>query len=121
VTAEPAPAPAPTYSLETAHVDLGPAQTVGATSASVDRALAPVRTRLDACYRAALPRASTRDGTATLHLETDDVGNIRQATVTGNLASDVGACMSKSVIGRKIANVDTGHASADVPLMYRPR
>lgn len=126
-TPEPAPvAPppvvaAPAYSLDSAHVDLGGAQTVGATAAGVDRALAPVKARLDACYRTALPKASVVDGTASLHLETDDVGTIRQAIVMGSLAAETGACVSKAVVGRKVANVDTGHASADVPMVYRLR
>ena len=55
----------------------------------------PVRSRLDACYRAALPRASSADGTATLRLETDDVGAIRRATVTGPLANELSPCISK--------------------------
>jgi len=119
-----APAPvAPRYSIDTAHVDIGGATVTGATAASVERAITPVKPRVDACYRAALPRLTgPLEGAATLHLETDDVGVIRRASVNGVLlGSEVGPCIAKVVVGRKVANVDTSAASADVPLSYRAR
>ncbi|MBX3234069.1 MAG: protein kinase [Labilithrix sp.] len=125
VTAAPASssASARAFSLERARVDLGTPVVTGATSASVERAIVPVKSRIDLCYRAALSRAASPvEGAATLHLETDDVGNVRRANVTGALAStDVATCIAKAVTGRRIANVDTGHATAAIPLTYRAR
>jgi hypothetical protein len=120
--AAPAPAAAP-YDRELAHVEVGaPLQVSGATSLAIQAAIAPTHARLDACYRDALPRISgSVAGAATLHVETDDVGVVRRAQVAGALASDVGACIVHAVIGGRVRNVDTGVASADLPLTYRPR
>jgi serine/threonine-protein kinase len=124
VVAAPAPAPtpaAPAYAIDRAHVDLGAATTMGATMTSVERAISPVKSRIDVCYRAALPHLSTLEGTGVLHIETDDVGNIRRASVTGAVQGEAGECIAHAALGRRVANVDTGLASADIPLAFHAR
>jgi len=133
--AAPAPPPAPAPSppavaavvtqppLANAHVEIGGAtQAVGATTLGFQRALAPATTRATACYRDALARLpAPAEGNGMLHVETNDIGVIKQARTTGALSNEVGDCIAKAVIGAKVPNVDTGNASADVPLAYRLR
>ena len=115
--------PLPSYDRDFAHIEVGvPLRVSGATPLAVRAAIGPARTKLDACYRDALPRiAGSFDGSATLHVETDDVGVVRNAYVRGALSTEVGPCIARAVIGARVRNVDTGIASADVELTYRAR
>jgi len=119
----PAPPPEPTYDLASARVDVGVAANVaGATASSVTRAVSEAGAQLTACYRAVLPRLSgATEGRAVLHVETDGAGVITDARLGGALAGSIGSCIASAVRGRRVANVDTGSASADVPLAFRPR
>jgi hypothetical protein len=56
-----------------------------------------------------------------LHIETDGTGTITDARFTGPLGQSIQRCATPAVIGRRIANVDTGSASADIPLAFRAR
>jgi hypothetical protein len=77
---------------------------------------------MNACYKAALPRLSgTLEGAGTLHVETDGEGVITDARWAGPFDGDVGRCIAAAVRGRRVANVDTGSARADVPLTFRAR
>jgi hypothetical protein len=88
----------------------------------VNRALASVAPQLTACYRALLPQLSGPvDGEATLHIDTDGAGTITDARFSGPLGQSIQRCAASAVVGRRIANVDTGSASADIPLVFRPR
>jgi hypothetical protein len=83
--------------------------------------LATAKGKLEACARDA-PRRLRRgplEGTGTLHLETDDVGVVRRASVKGGLPPELGDCVARAVAGARIRSVDTGIATADVPLAYR--
>jgi hypothetical protein len=117
-----APAP-PRLDVTQAKVLVQPAVRVsGATAGSVNRAVASAAVPLTACYRAALPQLSAPlDGEATLHIETDGAGTITDARFAGPLGSAVQACAASALIGRRIANVDTGSASADIPLVFKAR
>jgi hypothetical protein len=117
-----APAP-PRFDAASARVLVGsPAHVSGATVSSVNRALAPAAAQLTACYRAVLPQLSGPvDGEAMLHIESDGAGTITDARFAGPLGQSIQGCAASAVIGRRIANVDTGSASADIPLVFRPR
>ena len=87
----------------------------------MNRTIASAEPRLTTCYRAALPQMpGPIDGQATLHIDTDGDGLITDARLSGPLRGTE-ACIAAAVRGRKIANVDTGSASADVPLVFRAR
>jgi eukaryotic-like serine/threonine-protein kinase len=112
----------PAFNLATARVEMGRANNISATSAArIQSALGPIGPALTACYRDALPRLRAPVTTgATLHIETDDVGHITRARVDGPLGAATGQCISAAVTTRTIAGVDTGNASADVPLVFTP-
>jgi serine/threonine-protein kinase len=123
-TAPPAPAPvpaAPAYDLQTAHVAIGSTRNVvGATPASVTRAVAEASSRITMCYRAALPQLSgVLEGEGMLHIDTDGAGVITEARLSSALRGGVSSCVAAAVQGHRVANVDTGSASGDVPLSFR--
>jgi hypothetical protein len=105
-----------------ARVDVGSASnTVGTTAASVNKAVGPMTSRLVACYRTALTSGVSSDGPATLHLETNEEGVVTEARLEPRIAAPLAGCIGAALRGRKIANVDTGSASADIPLVFRSR
>ena len=122
-TTPPAPTPtetpAPRFSVATARVDVGAAtNVVGAKAASMTRVVAGAAGRLTACYRNALPSLTgVIEGAGTLHIETDDEGLIIAARVSSAVAL-APACVAAAVGGRKVPDVDTGRARADVPLVF---
>jgi serine/threonine-protein kinase len=115
--------PPPAFDLATARVDLGAAVNVdGASAASVNKAIAGAARGLTRCYADALPRMKhPASDTLTLHVETDEDGVITEARLAGDTAGLPGPCFKAAVLGRRIANVDTGNAGADIPLLLRPR
>ncbi len=118
----PAPAPAgPAYDMQAARVVIGSARdAVGTTPASVTRAVAEASSRITACYKAALPQLSgVLEGAGVLHVETDGSGVITEARLSGALRGSVASCVAAAVQGHRVANVDTGNASGDVPLSFR--
>jgi hypothetical protein len=122
--ATPDPPAPPPFDLATAHVDMGQPLNMagGLTATTVGRALRPAAAQLTACYRAGLPKMSAPlEGATTLHVETDGTGMITDARVTGALGRVPGPCMARAVLGRSISGVDTGTASADVPLVFKAR
>jgi eukaryotic-like serine/threonine-protein kinase len=119
-----APEPAkPAYDLDRAHVEIALARNaIGATSSSITRTVSEAQNQMTACYRSALPRLSgALEGSGTLHVETDGEGVIADARWTGPLEGDVGRCLASAVNGKRVANVDTGSARADVPLTFKAR
>jgi hypothetical protein len=99
-----------------------PTGVVGSTAVNFSRALAKLGSRMTACYREALPRMSAPfDGTASLHVETDEDGVIVGAQMAGPLAAGVGPCITTAARGVTIPSVDTGRAHADVPLVFTAR
>jgi hypothetical protein len=111
-----APDPASVY------VEIGPASTtVGATVTNVGKALAPLAGKFTGCYRAAVGQVNVGSAPATLHVETDENGVITDARVDPRVGPAVRACIAGAARGRKIPNVDTGSASADVPLWFKSR
>ena len=122
--APPAPEPVrPTYDLGSAHVEVALARNaIGATSSSISRAVSDAVSAMTACYKSELPRLTgTLEGAGTLHVETDGEGVITDARWAGPFDGDVGRCLAAAVGGRRVANVDTGSARADVPLTFRAR
>jgi serine/threonine-protein kinase len=119
--APPVAPPGPAYDLAAAHVEIGQAiGTIGVTSSSVTRAVSEASGQITGCYRSALPRlASPIEGRGMLHLETDEVGIITTARLTAPMDPIVARCVASAIQGRRVANVDTGSASAEVPLMFR--
>jgi hypothetical protein len=94
----------------------------GTTSSAVNRAVSGVAAQLTACYRAALPQLSGPvEGEAALHIETDGAGSITDARFGGPLGQSIQRCATPALVGRRVANVDTGSASADIPLVFKPR
>jgi serine/threonine-protein kinase len=122
VVAVPQVAP-PAYDVGAASVEIGLARSaVGATSSSVTRTVSEASAAVTACYRAALPRLTgTIDGPGTLHVETDGEGVITDVRAIGPFDGGVARCIASAVNGRRVANVDTGSARADVPLTFRAR
>jgi hypothetical protein len=126
-TAEPPPAarPAPLAPLNPAlaRVEIGAAtSTTGTTASSVNKTIAPLAPKLTACYRTALShQTQANDEGGVLHVETNEDGVIMEARLDGPLASEAGRCIVAAVRGRRISNVDTGSASADVPLSFKVR
>lgn len=118
--ATPAPA-APTADPALASVSIGGARNaIGATAVSVSRAVAAAMPRITACYKSALPSlGNVFEGTDSLHIETDGAGVITDARLSGPVRGSLAACIAGAVQGRRVANVDTGSASADVPLSFR--
>lgn len=124
--APPPPAPpvaalAPTYDSASARVEIGQAVgTIGTTSSSVTRAVSEAGAQLTSCYRSVLPRlAEPIEGRGTLHVETDGAGVIMVARLTTPVDATIARCVTSAIQGRRVANVDTGSASADVPLAFR--
>jgi hypothetical protein len=112
------------FDLTRARVDVGSPVNLDHTGTmAVNVAMGHARGALVECYRRALPSLSGPvDGTANLHLETDDEGRITGARVTGGpVLGGVASCIEASVRGARIPGVDTGAASADVPLEFVPR
>jgi hypothetical protein len=72
------------------------------------------------CYRSALIRRSERlEGTAVLHLTTDEAGNVVGAQVRGfDAMPGVKSCIAAGARVH-IDGVDTGDAWADVQLNFR--
>lgn len=101
-------------------MDIGAAtNTVGTTAANVNRAIAPLADRMNACYRAVLPQMKEPlGGTSMLHIETDEDGVITAARVGGGITAPA-SCIAAAASGRKLPNVDTGRARADVPLSFK--
>jgi hypothetical protein len=121
VAAEPPPPKAPAYDLGSARVEIALARNaIGATSSSITRAISEAASSMTGCYRTELPRlAGVVEGTGTLHVETDGEGVITDARWSGPFDGNLGRCLAAAVSGRRVANVDTGSARADVPLTLR--
>jgi len=117
-----APSP-PAFNLARAELTLGTPTNLQQTIASkVNAALGHVRTAMATCYTSALPTLTgTLEGTDTLHIETGDDGTIATATVSGPVGGPVGSCIQRAVRGQRIPDVDTGAASADIPLVLKAR
>jgi eukaryotic-like serine/threonine-protein kinase len=120
--AMPTPQPAsPKYDLALARVSVGSARNaVGATAAGVTRAVAEASSRITACYKSALPQlGSALEGADVLHVDTDGAGVIIDAHLSGPVRGSIASCVAAAVQGHRVANVDTGNASGDVPLSFR--
>jgi serine/threonine-protein kinase len=117
-----APAPA-RFDLAKATVDVRGAVHVERTGAAgVDAAISHVKAAITDCYRRALPTlGGPLDGTGSLHVETDDEGWITRARVTSPVRGPVPSCIEATVHGSHVWGVDTGTASADIPLVFKPR
>jgi hypothetical protein len=111
----------PKYDLSLARVAIGPAKNViGATASSVTRAVSEAAPGITACYKTALPQlGATFEGADVLHVDTDGAGVITDAHLNGPVRGSAAACIAGAVRGHRVANVDTGNASADVPLSFR--
>jgi serine/threonine protein kinase len=120
-TSTPVAPAGPSYDLTLARVSIGSARNVvGATAASVTRAVAEAAARITACYKSALPQlGGVFEGSDVLHVETDGAGVITDARLSGPVRGSAAACVASAVQGHRVANVDTGNASADVPLSFR--
>jgi serine/threonine-protein kinase len=124
IVEQPAAAPPPPrFDLSSARVVVEPAVRVtGTTASAVGRAVAGAAAQLTACYRAALPQLSGPvEGEGVLHIDTDGAGAIVDARFAGPLGQSIQRCAAPAVVGRRVANVDTGSASADIPLVFKPR
>jgi serine/threonine-protein kinase len=106
-----------------ARVDLGSVRTnnASATKGSVTRALRPLLTRFNACYRDALAQGSVNAGAivAGLHLESDEAGYVTVARLSGDVPPPAGTCIETASRSVRI-EVDTGTANADVTLTFKP-
>jgi serine/threonine-protein kinase len=121
----PPPPAAPPLPLDPAlaRVEIGFATaTTGTTASNVNKTIGPLASKLTACYRAVLSQQHQADDEGgVLHLETNEDGVILEARLDGPLAASAGRCIVSAVRGRRISNVDTGNASADVPLSFKVR
>jgi serine/threonine-protein kinase len=116
-------AEAPAYDLARAHVEVSAVTTVaGATSSSVARTISEASSQFTSCYRSELPALKAPlDGSGRLHIETDGAGVVTDARLTGPVDGAIARCVAAAVRGRRIPNVDTGNASADITLKFRAR
>ena len=123
VTPEPTRQVPPPFEVENARVEIGSVSNILATTPSnVNRALSGIGKKLTECYRAALPAMPhPLEGSFVLHVETGLDGTITEATFEGAKAGGLAGCVVETAIGRKIPNVDTGSASADVSLVLISR
>lgn len=112
--------PSAPFDSSNAHVDLGTPRAIGTSSSSVSRALSPIAGKISACYRSALTPANSGASSAMLHVQADESGFVTDAHVTGAPAN-AAACIEAVVRGLNVPDVDTGSASADIPLSLRPR
>jgi hypothetical protein len=115
------PAAAP-FDPSHAHVDWSVAGAGGgATPGAVQRAVSRAAGGWTQCYRAALARRSERiEGAGTLHLTTDESGNVVGATIRGfDAMPAVKSCITGSARVH-IDGVDTGDSWADIQLSFRP-
>jgi serine/threonine-protein kinase len=121
--AAPPPAPPPPLNPALARVEVGAATaTTGTTASNVNKTIAPLTPRLTACYRSALShQTQASDEGGVLHVETNEDGVIMEARLDSPLAAGAGRCIVATVRGRRISNVDTGSASADIPLSFKVR
>jgi hypothetical protein len=110
---------APRFVLASAHVQIGTAKNVlGSSTSNVSRTLAPLAAKVTSCYRDALPRMTgTVEGAGSLYLATDEEGLIVSARLDGPVTAPA-RCITAAVTGRRVPNVDTGRASAEVPLVF---
>jgi serine/threonine-protein kinase len=119
------PPPAePPFDPSAARVEIGqPTNTSGGLSATVvARTVRGASGQITACYRSALERAGRGiEGAGMLHIETDGAGVITDARVGGPLGASTGRCIAGALGGRTLSGVDTGTASADVPLVFKTR
>ncbi len=117
----PPPSAVATYDVAHAKVAIGAAtHVVGATSASVTRAVSGAMSGIADCYRAALPNLrGLNEGLDVLRVDTDGAGVITDAHLRGPIQGGLTACVAAAVRGRRVANVDTGSATADVALSFR--
>jgi serine/threonine-protein kinase len=121
--AAPPPPPPPPLNPALARVEVGTATaTTGTTASNVNKTIAPLTPRLTACYRSALShQTQASDEGGVLHVETNEDGVIMEARLDSPLAAGAGRCIVATVRGRRISNVDTGSASADIPLSFKVR
>jgi serine/threonine protein kinase len=114
---------APPFDAATARVIMGAATNItGATPRTVAAVIGPAASRVTACYRTALPAMTGPwGGSGILHIETDESGRIISASVRGRFGGGLSPCIGGVVIGRQVPNVDTGAASADIPLTFEAR
>jgi hypothetical protein len=81
-----------------------------------------VAPKLTACWRAALAQSPlSDDASGTVHLETDDQGYVTAARVVGPVPAAASRCIEAAIVRDVRIDVDTGTASADVPLAFRVR
>ena len=130
VTATVAPTSAPTQAAPAAapfdpshaHVDWSVAGAGGgATPGAVQRAVSRAAGGWTQCYRTALARRNERiEGAGTLHLTTDESGNVVGASIRGfDAMPAVKSCITGSARVH-IDGVDTGDSWADIQLSFRP-
>jgi serine/threonine-protein kinase len=122
----PAPAPAapapPPFDPARAHVQWSVTGAGGgATTSAVQRALSRKAGAWTQCYRSGLERRAERiEGSAVLHVVTDESGNVVGAHVNGfDQMPGVKNCIA-SASRVKVDGVDTGDAWADVQLSFVP-
>ena len=116
----PPPPAAPAFVPANAKVLIGtPSVNGGPSASSVRNAIHARHARIVACYHQALHREGPTAGAGKLHIETDDAGFVTDAKFSGPPSEKVGGdCIAAAAKGIKIPNVDTGTASADIPLTF---
>jgi len=117
------PPPAP-FDPSAASVTIGgPRNLDHTTGTDVNAALAHMSAAISACYISGLRSLGAPvEGSGKLHIETDDDGNITRASVTGAVRGGIGACIEGvATRANRLRGVDTGAASADVPLEFKAR
>jgi serine/threonine-protein kinase len=107
VTPPPA-TPPPSFELALASVAVGsPSNLTHTSGTAVSAALAHMKPAITSCYKSALPSLSAPlEGAGTLHIETDDEGNITRAQLTGPVRGQAGSCIEGVVRGVTIRGVE---------------
>jgi serine/threonine-protein kinase len=115
--APPAPAPPPAFEAKLAHVEVGTAKVSsgGVNPRAISGLVSPGS--LSECYRQNVT-ASSFAGTSTLHITTDEGGNVQDAEIDGPLSDQVKACITRPLHRKTVQNA-LGSVDATIPLTFK--
>ncbi len=114
-----APAPPPAFDSARASVRIAGISADGALVRDVSNAVARAIGRMTACYQNDLRMTGVpKSGSGTLRIETDGAGAVTRVRASVGFLPSIARCLEASVVGLRIAGVDTGEASATIALGF---
>ena len=120
ISTEPAtPAPSPAFDPARASVRIAGITADGALVRDVSSAVGRAIGRMIACYQNDLRMSGVpKSGSGTLRIETDGAGAVTRVRASVGFLPSIARCIEASVVGLRIAGVDTGEASATIALGF---